>query len=73
MHQTSQNLMVHVVSRSVGATVMQMATGKRPFHEYSREDIKYSLGKRALPLEKLISAPEYSDEVKKFLHMCIVW
>ena len=61
-------------SRSVGATVVEMLTGQRPFHQYEEKmSVIFGLGMKTLSLEKLISAPGYSDELQEFLRMCIAW
>ena len=60
--------------RSVGATVVEMLTGKRPFYEYKEKmAVIFALGKRTLSLEELICGPGFSDEVQEFLRLCINW
>ena len=62
------------ICRSVGATVVEMLTGKRPFHEYKEKmAIIFALGLRKLSLERLICGPGFSDEVQEFLRLCINW
>jgi serine/threonine protein kinase len=59
---------------SVGATVVEMLTGKRPFYEYKEKmAVIFALGKRTLSLEELICGPGFSDEVQEFLRLCINW
>ena len=63
-----------IVYRSVGATVVEMLTGKRPFYEYKEKmAVIFALGKRSLSLEELICGPGFSDEVQEFLRLCINW
>ena len=60
--------------RSVGATVVEMLTGQRPFHMYKEKmSVIFGLGSKTLPLEKLISGNEFSRQVQNFLQKCIVW
>jgi hypothetical protein len=59
---------------SVGATVVEMLTGKRPFAEYAEKmAVIFGLGYQSLSLEKLIHGPGFSDEVLMFLKLCINW
>lgn len=61
-------------ARSVGATVVEMLTGKRPFSEYTEKmSIIFGLGQKSLSLDKLITGPGFSDEVQEFLRLCINW
>ena len=60
--------------RSVGATVVEMLTGKRPFAEHTEKmAVIFGLGQKSLSLEKLIHGPGFSDEVQMFLKLCINW
>ena len=60
--------------RSVGVTVVEMLTGKRPFYEYQEKmSVIFGLGMNRLDLEKLICAPGISDVTQDFLRMCIIW
>ena len=60
--------------RSVGATVVEMLTGRRPFAEYNEKmAVIFGLGQKSLSLDNLIQGPGFSDEVQVFLKLCINW
>ena len=63
-----------IMCRSVGATVVEMLTGKRPFYEYKEKmAVIFALGSMTLSLDELICGPDFSDEVQEFLRLCINW
>ena len=62
------------LDRSVGATLVEMLTGKRPFAEHTEKmAVVFGLGQQSLSLDKLIQGPGFSDEVQMFLKLCINW
>ena len=63
-----------VQCRSVGATVVEMLTGKRPFAEHNEKmAVIFGLGNQSLSLDNLIHGPGFSDEAQLFLQLCINW
>ena len=68
------NALCRSTHRSVGATVVEMLTGMRPFAEYAEKmAVVFGLGRQSFNLGNLIRGPGFSDEVQMFLQLCINW
>ena len=55
--------------------MFEMLTGKTPFYETHqiKDALTYGLGSETLPLENVTCHPGFSDKVKEFLRLCIIW
>ena len=63
------------IHRSVGATVIEMLTGKIPFYsDYDHpHTLIYVLGQMVIPLDKFIRGEGFSIETQEFLGYCLKW